>query len=128
MPLSYGFELTGFYAWDTGDNTEFKGISSAWKIGGKVSFDVESAIFKKDEKSILEGLVAETKVLEAIPYIFLETGWKDIREEKMERYWSYGGGVKLRILESLWIRFDYRNMKFSSEKKYRLYGGVTYIF
>lgn len=124
-------ELTGFYGWDTGDKTKFRGISGAWGISGNLSLEVEGAIFEKNEKSILGGIVAGTKISDIFPYLILGTGWKDIKREegeKMERFWSYGGGVKLRIFEKLWIRFDYRNMRFSSEKRYRLYGGVTYIF
>ncbi len=124
-------ELTGFYGWDTGDKTKFRGISGAWGISGNFSLEVEGTFFGKDEKSILGGIVAGTKISDIFPYLILGTGWKDVKEEeneKMERFWSYGGGVKLRIFEKLWVRFDYRNMKFSSEKRYRLYGGVTYIF
>lgn len=131
LSTGYSIELTGFYGWDTGDKTKFRGLSGAWSISGNFSVEVEAAFFEKDEKSFIGGFVAGTKILDVLPYLFLGTGWKDVtreEKEKMERFWSYGGGVKLRVFEKLWLRFDYRNMKFSSEKRYRLYGGVTYIF
>ncbi len=127
--LSYSIELTGFYGWDTSDKTELKGISGAWKFTGNLYAEIEAALFGKDEKSILGGFSAGSRISDVFPYIFLGTGWKDMMEEgkeSMKRYWSYGGGVKLKIVEKLWLRFDYRNMRFSSIKKYRLYGGLTY--
>lgn len=129
--IGYSIELTGFYGWDTGDKTKFRGISGAWGISRNFSLEIESALFERDDKSFLGGFVAGTKISDIVPYLFLGTGWKDITiegKEKMERFWSYGGGVKLKVFEKLWLRFDYRNMKFSSEKRYRLYGGLTYIF
>ncbi|MGQ9617804.1 MAG: hypothetical protein ACUVUG_02460 [Candidatus Aminicenantia bacterium] len=125
------FELTAFYGWKTDEKIEFRGIAGGWKIGGSVSAEFEGAIFGKDEKSILGGIVVGSRVSDVFPYIFMGTGWKDMKKEdgeKMDRYWSYGGGVKLRIFEKLWLRIDYRNMRFSSQKLYRLYGGLTYIF
>lgn len=124
-------ELTGFYGWDTGDKTKFRGISGTWGLSKNLSLEVEGAIFEKDEKSILGAIIAGTKISDIFPYFILGTGWKDVKQEegeKMERFWSYGGGVKLRIFEKLWLRFDYRDMRFGSEKRYRLYGGLTYIF
>jgi len=129
--IGQSIDLTGFYGWDTGDKTKFRGISGAWKLSGNLSIEVEGAIFGKSEKSFSGGFIAGTKISDVSPYLILGTGWKDLKvedKEKMERFWSYGGGVKLRIFEKLWLRFDYRNMKFSSEKRYRLYGGVTYVF
>ncbi len=129
--LCHSIELTGFYGWDTGDKKKFRGVAGAWNFSGKISLEMEGAFFGKDDKSILGGIVAGTKISDIFPYIILGTGWKDVKEEgneRMERFWSYGGGVKLRLFEKLWIRFDYRNMKFSYEKRYRLYGGLTYIF
>lgn len=124
-------ELTGFYGWDTEDKTKFRGISGIWNLSGNISVEVEGAFFEKNDKSFLGGLVASTRISDVSPYLILGTGWKDVKREgneKMERFLSYGGGVKLKVIEKLWIRFDYRNMKFSSGKRYRVYGGLTYIF
>lgn len=129
--IGRSIELTGFYGWDTEDKTKFRGISGAWNLSGNISVEAEGAIFEKNEKSFLGGFIASTRISDVSPYLILGTGWKDVKgeeNEKMERFWSYGGGVKLRVIEKLWIRFDYRNMKFTSEKRYRLYGGLTYIF
>lgn len=129
--IGRSIELTGFYGWDTEDKTKFRGISGIWNLSENISVEAEGAIFEKNKKSFLGGFIASTKISDVSPYLILGTGWKDVKgeeNEKMEKFWSYGGGVKLRVIEKLWIRFDYRNMKFNSEKRYRLYGGLTYIF
>lgn len=126
-----GIELTGFYGWDTGDKTKLRGLAGMWNLSKNFSLEVEGAVFGEKEKSFFGGFSAGTKMSDVFPYLIFGTGWKDVtgeEGEKMERFWSYGGGVKLKIFEKLWIRFDYRNMRFNSEKRYRLYGGVTYIF